>query len=52
MEERVEFMTDKQFEGMIKMIRGAVEKCKDLNEALEYLNSLLDENQPKKSKES
>ena len=36
-----EIMTDKQWDGMIKMIMTIIEKCRDKDEALEALANLL-----------
>ena len=36
-----EVMTDKQWDGMIKMIMTIIEKCQDKDEALDALANLL-----------
>ena len=36
-----EVMTDKQWDGMIKMIMTIIEKCRDKDEALDALANLL-----------
>jgi len=42
-----EVMTDKQWDGMIKMIMTIIEKCGDKDEALEALANLLKSQPPK-----
>lgn len=44
-----EFMTDKQFDKIIKMISMILDGCKDLDEAKRKVNELLDT--PKKETE-
>jgi uncharacterized protein Yka (UPF0111/DUF47 family) len=51
MEARSEIMTDKQWEGMLKMMRGVMEKCKNLEEAIEFVDNLLEVRDVGKSKE-
>lgn len=43
-----EIMTDKQFDKIIQMIRMVLDGCKDLDEAKQKVDALLDEKKSKK----
>ena len=42
MEERLEVMTDKQWEGVLMMVRGMAEKCATAEEVVKFIDSVLD----------
>jgi len=42
MEERVEVMTDKQWEGILIMVRCMIAKCQTIEEALETIDAVLE----------
>lgn len=44
----VEAMTDKQFDGILKMISMILDGCKDLEEAKRKVDELLDDSQKEK----
>lgn len=44
----VDITTDKQFDKIIKMIRMVLDGCKDLEEAKEKVEELMEDSKPKK----
>lgn len=44
----VDSMTDKQFDKIIKMIRMVLDGCKDLDEAKEKVDKLMEDQKSKK----
>ncbi len=44
----VDSMTDKQFDKIIKMIRMVLDGCKDLDEAKEKVDELMEDQKSKK----